>query len=133
MKGIGGAGGCIFGSLNRLVMTSALIQQVLRETMAISERKQIRTMMLLDNLKVAAKVALSSGSILALLLISAGISAWGLTAAQENFTDYRALARETVATGDVQAQLLSARFPVTDFILSGSEEAARQLDRNSTR
>src|SRR5690606_23642610 len=117
--------------LNRLVITSALTQQVQRETMAIQQESRSDIMMLLDNLKVAAKVALSSGSILALLLISAGISAWGLTAAQDNFTDYRALARETVAAGDVQAQLLSGRCSVEDFIVSGSEEAARQFDERT--
>src|SRR3546814_10499776 len=69
-------------------------------------------MQFLDNMKVAAKVALSSGSILALLLLSAAISVWGLSTAKDNFSTYRSLARQTAAAGEAQAQLLTARIGV---------------------
>src|SRR3546814_20729710 len=75
-------------------------------------------MQFLDNMKVAAKVALSSGSILALLLLSAAISVWGLSTAKDNFSTYRSLARQTAAAGEAQAQLLTARIGVKDFIRS---------------
>ncbi|MEQ9607139.1 MAG: methyl-accepting chemotaxis protein [Kiloniellaceae bacterium] len=88
-------------------------------------------MSFLDNMKVAAKVALSSGSILALLLISAGISVWGLSTAESNFDDYRKLARQTVTGAEARGQLLSARIRVKDFIITGSEESAKLVDERA--
>src|SRR3546814_19267058 len=85
-------------------------------------------MQFLYNMKVAAKVALSSGSILALLLLSAAISVWGLSTAKDNFSTYRSLARKTAAAGEAQAQLLTARIGVKDFILTGSEESVRLVN-----
>ncbi|WP_340120163.1 methyl-accepting chemotaxis protein, partial [Pelagibius sp. 7325] len=86
-------------------------------------------MSFLDNMKVATKVALSSGSILALLLVSAGISVWGLSSAKSNFSDYRSLARQTKGAAEAQAELLSARIRVKDFILTGSEEAVQLVNQ----
>src|SRR3546814_13305219 len=57
-------------------------------------------MQFLDNMKVAAKVAFSSGSILALLLLSAAISVWGLSSAMDNYSTYRSLARRPAADGE---------------------------------
>jgi methyl-accepting chemotaxis protein/CHASE3 domain sensor protein len=84
-------------------------------------------MTFLDNMKVAVKVAISSGSILALLLVSAGISVWGLTTAKDNFSTYRSLARQTAVAGSTQAELLSARIQVKDFILTGSEHSVNEV------
>jgi len=89
-------------------------------------------MKFLDNVKVAAKVALSSGSILALLLISAGISVWGLTSANDHFTSYRSLARQTNAAAKAQAQLISARVQIKEFNLTGSDEAAKLVRERAT-
>src|SRR3546814_13543579 len=78
-------------------------------------------------MKVAAKVALSSGSILALLLLSAAISVWGLSTAKDNFSTYRSLARQTAAAGEAQAQLLTARIVVIDSILTRREASVRMV------
>src|SRR3546814_15697228 len=70
----------------------------------------------LDNLKIAGKVALSSGSILVLFLISSAMAIWGLTTARTGFADYRSLTAQTNGASRVQAELHAASIGVKDFI-----------------
>src|SRR5690606_33856203 len=81
----------------------------------------------LDNLRIAGKVALSSGSILVLFLISSAMAIWGLTTARSGFADYRSLTAQTNAASRVQAELQAASIGVKDFIISGRDEAAEAV------
>src|SRR3546814_13302089 len=85
-------------------------------------------MQFLGHMTVSSKCSLSSGSFLALLLLSAATSVWGLSTAKYNLSTYRSLARQTAAAGEAQAQLLTARIGVKDFILTGSEESVRLVN-----
>src|SRR3546814_3596376 len=53
------------------------------------------------------------------------ISDWSSDACS---SDLRSLARQTAAAGEAQAQLLTARIGVKDFILTGSEESVRLVN-----
>lgn len=79
---------------------------------------------LLTNLKVGKKIALGSSIILVLLAIVSAASYFGLTRANHDFKDYRTLARQTNQMGRIQANLLSARLGVKDYIIKNSEDAA---------
>src|SRR3546814_20655038 len=78
----------------------------------------------LDNLKIAGKVALSSGSILDLFLISSAMAIWGLTTPRTGSADYRRLTAQTHEASRVQAELQEARNGVKDFIITRSAEAS---------
>lgn len=77
-----------------------------------------------SNLKVGVKVGLGSGLILLFLVAVSVVAAFGLSGANTNFGDYRQLARQTNQMGRIQANLLSARLGVKDYILKGTDEAA---------
>jgi len=81
----------------------------------------------LDNLKITAKVAIISGSILVLLLVSSGIAVWGLTTADAASAEYRRFTARTNAAATAQAELLAASLGVKDFLISGSDTAARTV------
>jgi two-component system sensor histidine kinase/response regulator len=55
-----------------------------------------------------------------LLLLVAGVAYLTVTTAREGFTGYREMARDTVLSSRVQANMLMVRMNVKDFIISGS-------------
>ncbi|MBG6207972.1 methyl-accepting chemotaxis protein [Labrenzia sp. EL_126] len=67
---------------------------------------------------------MGSSIILVLLAIVSAASYFGLTRANHDFKDYRTLARQTNQMGRIQANLLSARLGVKDYIIKNSEDAA---------
>jgi len=75
------------------------------------------------NLSVGKKVGVGSGVILAFLVAVSGVAFFGLSSAVDNFSEYRALARQTNELGRVQANLLRVRLGAKDYILSGNETA----------
>lgn len=83
----------------------------------------------ITNLKVGVKVGLGSGVILLFLIAVSVVSALGLSGANTNFGDYRQLARQTNQMGRIQANLLTARLGVKDYILKGTEEAAANVTK----
>ncbi|TQV77756.1 HAMP domain-containing methyl-accepting chemotaxis protein [Denitrobaculum tricleocarpae] len=85
------------------------------------------------NLSVGKKVGFGSGAILFFLVIVGGLAAYGLSMANSQFKEYRSLARQTNEMGRIQANLLSARLGVKDYIIKNSLEAAQTVrDRAST-
>ncbi len=82
---------------------------------------------LFSNLKVGQKIGVGSAVILVLLLIAAGTGFFGLVGANEHFTDYRGLARQTNELGRIQANLLTARLNVKNFILQQTDESAEAV------
>ena len=82
------------------------------------------------NLNVGMKIGLGSGVILLFLLAVSIESTLGLSSASSSFGDYRQLARQTNQMGRIQANLLTARLGVKDYILKGTKEAS---DKVTTR
>lgn len=80
------------------------------------------------NLKAGKKIGLGSGIILLFLLIVSIVSSLGLSNANTNFGDYRQLARETAFTGRLEANLLTARLGVKDYILHGRQGEADAVE-----
>lgn len=78
----------------------------------------------LDNLKIPFKIAINSGSILALLIIASAVSLIGLNALRGSLSDYRLFAQQTNAASTAQSQLLSARLHMKDYMLSGNNASA---------
>ncbi len=81
-------------------------------------------MSVFGNLRVAMKVAVGTGLILSFLVVASAVAFFGLRGADSNFKDYRAIAIQTNQLGRIQANLLSARIGVKDYIISNSPEAA---------
>ena len=81
-------------------------------------------MTVFGNLRVAMKVAVGTGLILSFLVVASAVAFFGLRGADSNFKDYRAIAIQTNQLGRIQANLLSARIGVKDYIISNSPEAA---------
>ncbi|MBF0334685.1 MAG: Tar ligand binding domain-containing protein, partial [Alphaproteobacteria bacterium] len=71
----------------------------------------------LANIRVATKVYGGFGTVLALLVVVAVVAFFGLNGANDNFGDYRGLARQTNAAGRVQANMLETRLQVKNFII----------------
>ena len=79
------------------------------------------------NMKLGKKIGLGFGIILLFLVVESGISYVGLSGANQEFNDYRSLARQTNLMGRIQANLLSARLGVKDYILKNTAEAAEAV------
>ena len=62
------------------------------------------------------------GIVVTLLLAISLVSVFSLLGAEESFINYRSLARQTVAEGRVQANMLTTRVYAKDFIISANEE-----------
>ncbi len=84
------------------------------------------------NLNVAHKVVFGTGSILAFLAIASTVAFFGLRTADSNFKEYRQAARQTAQLGQIQANLLSARIAVKDYIIGNSDKAAETAETRLT-
>ncbi len=82
----------------------------------------------IQNMKVGMKIGLGSALILVFLVIVAGTSYYGLSIGNKDFTEYRSIARQTTQMGRIQANLLSARLGVKDYIINGSDKAAEVVN-----
>ena len=82
-----------------------------------------RSMPSLKNLKVGKKIGIGTGAILAFLIILSLVGFFALSNAGEGFSAYRQTARESNELGRIQANLLTARIAVKNFIQNQSEAA----------
>ena len=81
------------------------------------------------NYSVGKKISLGFASILILLCVTSAIAYWSLSTSADGFTGYREMHNTNVA-GRVQANLLSERLNVKDYLLnetSGNAEEFRDL------
>ena len=90
-------------------------------------------MRLIDNMKVSGKVALTTGTILVLMVIASAIAVFGLTSAESGIAGYRAMSAQTAAASAVEKALLRARLGVADFRSSGTPEAAEEVRANAAQ
>ena len=80
------------------------------------------------NLTVGKRLALGFALILILLSAVSVIATIALTSATDKFADYRSLARQTNTAGRLQANLLSARMGVKDFVISASADELKVFE-----
>jgi methyl-accepting chemotaxis protein len=73
------------------------------------------------NMKLSAQVSLGYALVLALLILVSFVSYRELGKAVEGFNTYRQLARDSNLSSRVQANALTARIQVKDYILTGSD------------
>ena len=82
----------------------------------------------LKNIKIGRKVSGGFGVVLVLLVTLAVVSYMSLSAAEQDFVEYRSLARQANEIGRVQANMLHARLAVKDYILRASDEAREEME-----
>ena len=82
----------------------------------------------IDNLPVAAKIALCAGSVLVLLVAVGAIAVAGLGTVQGNFGSYRAITERTTAASQLQSALLSAGIAIKDFMLTSSPASQQRAN-----
>ena len=75
------------------------------------------------NLKISTKIYAGFGLLVLLLIVSGTLGISSLTGSGNNLSTYRDYARNTNAASRVQANLLSARLGVKDFIIEGNQAA----------
>ena len=80
------------------------------------------------NLKVGVKVGAGFALILIFLLVVSVVATYGLSHANDQFGEYRQLARQSNQMGLIQANLLSARLGVKDYILTGTDKSAEMVE-----
>ncbi|WP_246480321.1 HAMP domain-containing methyl-accepting chemotaxis protein [Motiliproteus sediminis] len=81
---------------------------------------------MLQNIKLRTLLSLGFGVVVLMLLIVSGSALNGLNTADEGFTDYRGLARDTNLAGGLQANLLMVRMNVKDYLITKSEKDIQQ-------
>lgn len=79
-----------------------------------------------NNLKLGSKIGMGFGVVLALLSIVLGVAVLALERADEGFSEYRGLARDTNLSGRLQANMLMVRMNVKDFLITKSEKDLQQ-------
>lgn len=87
---------------------------------------------LFSNFRVSQKIGLGFIAVISSLVIVSALSFFALTGANGQFHDYRQLARQTNQMGRIQANLLSARLGVKDYLIRNSEDAASTVDNRAS-
>lgn len=82
-----------------------------------------------SNIKVGMKIGGGFAVILLILATVATVSVLGLDGAVTNFKNYRGLALQTNQMGRIQANLLSARLGVKDYVIKGTDAAAKTVEK----
>lgn len=88
-------------------------------------------MAFLKNMKISTKVSGGFGLILILLLAISAKGIFSLMAGDDGFNRYRAIALESNQAGRVQANLLSARIAVKNFIIDGTPESIETVKQRA--
>jgi signal transduction histidine kinase/DNA-binding response OmpR family regulator len=88
-------------------------------------------MELFSNKSISTKVLAGFGIVLSLLVGISIVSLVSLADANRHFKDYRALARQTVADGRVQANMLMTRIFAKNFVIDASPENIRGVEQRA--
>jgi methyl-accepting chemotaxis protein len=78
------------------------------------------------NLKIGMRLAIGIGFVLALLLVVAGTAYFALSGANDNFSAYRQLARQSATAANWNGDLAMTRFHNRVFLAKQTDEAAQQ-------
>ncbi len=86
-----------------------------------------------DNMRIASKISIGFGLVLALLVIISSLSVYQLVFAKDSFLRYREIALQTNQAGRVQANLLESRLAVKNYILHQSEKNLSAVQTRSKK
>ncbi len=81
------------------------------------------------NLKLGAKVGGGFGAVIILMLVVGVVGYVNLKSSNDGFTRYRETALDNVLAGRIQANLLTARMDVKNYVANRSLEARQEFDR----
>ena len=81
-----------------------------------------------QNLKIAMRLGIGTGSVLLLLIVISAVAYFSLSSGDRHFGDYRSLARQTAAAGIINSDLAAVRIGVKDFLLQGTDESVDKVD-----
>ena len=82
----------------------------------------------LNHLRVGTKITAGSAGILIFLIAIGILGAVALSGAKDDFATYRKLVRQTNELGRIQATLLETQLHAKTFLLTGNEDATREVD-----
>lgn len=80
-------------------------------------------MRFLDKLSIPVKLATAFGILVTALLLVAAVGIYSINTAYSTFVEYRSLARQANSDGRVQANMLSTRVFVKDFVIDPTDES----------
>ncbi|AXT30750.1 methyl-accepting chemotaxis protein [Pseudoalteromonas tunicata] len=83
---------------------------------------------MLNQFKLGIKIGSGFAICLSLMLIASVFSYWGLSSADEGFSSYRSLARDTNLSGRLQANLLMIRMDVKNYLISNDDKFLAEYD-----
>ncbi|MCY1707545.1 hypothetical protein [Pannonibacter sp. SL95] len=83
------------------------------------------------NISISAKIFGGFGFILLLLLFISTIASLNLVSGNESFSRYRSIARQTNQAGLIQAELLTMRISVKNFLLQPSTETVLKVKEDA--
>ncbi|MBL6597588.1 MAG: response regulator [Alphaproteobacteria bacterium] len=85
------------------------------------------------NFNISTKIYLGFGLILMLAIFVAGVGYYGLKNAEDAFSSYRTLARQTNADGRVQANMLMTRIFSKNFVIEANRENIDGVQRRAAQ
>jgi PAS domain S-box-containing protein len=88
-------------------------------------------MNILKNISIPAKITLGFGTVIFALLVVAAVGIYNLTNANNNYVEYRSLARQTNEDGRVQANMLMTRIFAKDFVIKPTEESIQGVNQRA--
>ena len=83
---------------------------------------------MLRNLKIGSKIGISFGLVLVIMAVVSLFALNGLRTASQSFKAYRGLARQSVLSGRVQANMLMASKAAKDFLTTRKEAHLQVFD-----
>jgi len=81
----------------------------------------------INDLKISTKIIVGIGIILSLLIMTNVMSSLSLNTTKDHFTDYRSIARNTNLIGRLQANMLTTRLGVKNFVISGTDSSIKEV------
>ncbi|MCK5384095.1 MAG: HAMP domain-containing protein [Alphaproteobacteria bacterium] len=82
------------------------------------------------NLKIGVRLSIGIGTILVLLAVVAISAHSGLSSGNSDFAQYRALARQTAASGAMNSEVLALRLNVFSFLRKGDNESVKKVQKS---
>ncbi|TMN45358.1 methyl-accepting chemotaxis protein [Pseudoalteromonas sp. S2755] len=86
---------------------------------------------MLTKLKLSQQLSVSFGIMIALMIMLSGVAYVGLSGGFSNFVEYRSLARASNLASSLEANLLSTRVNVLNFLKQQSQEDVRQFEQKT--
>ncbi|MFA5193646.1 MAG: methyl-accepting chemotaxis protein [Verrucomicrobiia bacterium] len=82
------------------------------------------------NLKLAMKISLGFGTVIAMLILVAAVGYMGVSQDLQGIVDYRSMARDNIKAAALNAQLLLCRLDIKEYFVTKSDETIRKYEAN---